>query len=287
MPKPTRAPPPVSHLALGRTAQPVMPVTDPDGIRGQTECMSSHVTPSLAAGTVGDWTSRNFRCVMVIEKFGLDFHTEADLSLEAACRQRGLDPAVVQAELELAAAVRVPVQKEWAAMPLRELIAHIIVRHHEYLKMELPKLRARLDRMATRHGERDGALLTRLHAAYCDLQADLDGHMPKEEMMLFPVIERYEAAAKLGQRPPPPPFGTVLNPISVMEREHVAVLKLLAQMRAITRDYVPADYACANFRGVFASLEELEADLIEHIRLENDILHPRAVALETVQLKHD
>lgn len=242
--------------------------------------MSSHGTPSLAAGTVGDWTSRSFRCVVVIEKFGLDFHTEADLSLEDACTKRGLDPSLVQTELEAAAAVRTAVNKDWAAMSLRELIAHIIVRHHEYLKLELPRLRARLDRMAARHGERDGALLARLHAVYCDLQSDLDGHLHKEEMILFPVIERYEAAAKLGQLMPTSPFGTVLNPIGVMEREHEAVKEMLAQMREITRDYVPADYACANFRGVFASLEELEADLFEHIRLENDILHPRAAEVE-------
>lgn len=257
-----------------------MAVTDPCAALRQTECMSSHETPTLAAGTVGDWTSRNFRCVVVIEKFGLDFHTEAELPLDEACRIHGADPAVVLAELEAAAAARTAVEKDWDSMSLRELIAHIIVRHHEYLKLELPRLRARLDRMAGRHGERDGALLTRLHEVYCDLQADLDGHLHKEEMILFPVIERYEAAAKLGQLMPPPPFGTVLNPIGVMEREHDAVKEMLARMREITRDYVPADYACANFRGVFASLAELEADLFEHIRLENDILHPRAAAVE-------
>lgn len=257
-----------------------MPVTDLHDDGAQNRGMSSHGTPSLAAGTVGDWTSRSFRCVVVIEKFGLDFHTEADLPLEVACANRGLDAAVVRAELEAAAAVRVPVVKDWAAMPLRELTAHIIQRHHEYLKLEIPRLRARLDRMASRHGERDGALLARLHAVYCELQADVEGHLHKEEMILFPVIERYEAAATQGQLMPPPPFGTVMNPIGVMEREHDAVKEMLAKMREITRDYVPADYACANFRGVFASLEELEADFFEHIHLENDILHPRAAALE-------
>ena len=261
-----------------------MPVTDPLRPRRQTKAMSSHGTPSLSPGTVGDWASRNFRCVVVVEKFGLDFHTEADLSLEEACAKHGLNLEIVLAELEKASAERTAVQKDWGAMTLREIIAHVIVRHHEYLKLELPRLRVRLDRMQSRHGERDGALLTRLHAVYCDLQADLEHHLHKEEMMLFPVIERYESAAQLGQLMPPPPFGTVMNPIGVMEREHDLVTQLLSQMREITRDYVPADYACANFRGVFASLEELEADLHEHIRLENDILHPRAAQIEKTLL---
>ncbi len=242
--------------------------------------MSSHPIPSLAAGTVGEWTARNFRCVVVVEKYGLDFHNEADLSIEEACRKRGLDPRTVLGELEAAAAPRTPVQLDFGGMSLPALITHIVNRHHEYLKLELPRLRARLDRMASRHGERDGALLTRLHRVYCDLQEDLELHLQKEERILFPTIELYAAAAEAGQPLPRTPFGTVRNPIGMMEREHDGATRLLEQMRQITRDYVPADYACANFRAVFRSLEELEADLREHIRLENGFLHPRAQALE-------
>ncbi len=232
------------------------------------------------SNTVGDWTARNFRCVLVVEKYGIDFHTEAEVALEEACRQRGLDAAAVLAELEAAAAPRQAAELDWNTMTVKELISHIVDRHHEYLKLELPRLRARLDRMASRHGERDGALLNRLHAVYVALQEDLQMHLHKEEMILFPAIERYEWCAKRGEAPGRSPFGTVMNPIGMMEREHDHVVELLRQMREITRDYVPADYACANFRGVFASLAELDADLLQHIHLENDLLHPRAEALE-------
>lgn len=235
---------------------------------------------TAVAGTVGEWTARNFRCVLVVEKYSIDFHEEAEVPLEEACRQRGLDLDLVLAELNAAAAPRTAVSGDWVNMPLRELTRHINARHHEYLKLELPRLRLRLDRMATRHGSRDGALLTRLHTVYCDLQEELTLHLHKEEMILFPVIDRYESAATLGHPMPPPPFGTVRNPIQMMMREHDGATEALRQMRAITRDYVPADYACANFRGVFASLEELEADLHEHIRLENEFLFPRAAELE-------
>lgn len=238
------------------------------------------MTHTYAPGTVGDWTSRSFRCVVVIEKYGIDFHTEADLALEDACRQRGLNAAAVQAELEAAAAPRQAVEKDWDSMSLRQIIAHVIERHHEYLKLELPRLRARLDRMANRHGERDGALLARLHEVYCAVQEELNLHLHKEEAILFPVLERYESASVSGQAAPPPPFGTVRNPMNVMEHEHAAVTEALVKMREITRDYVPAEYACANFRAVFRSLEELEADLLEHIRIENNIIHPRGEALE-------
>lgn len=242
--------------------------------------MSHAPLTEIRPGTVGDWASRSFRAVLVVEKYGIDFHEEASLPLEEACARRGLDPGAVLRELEAAARPRVQPGGMFEDSTLRGVIRHIIEWHHEYLKLELPRLRARLNKMASRHGERDGRLLERLHAAFCELQADLDEHLHKEEMILFPFIERYEQAAERGQPAPPPPFGTVANPIRVMESEHSRVVELLAQMRSITRGYQPADYACANFIAVFRSLEELEADLKEHIRVENDVLHRRAEALE-------
>lgn len=233
-----------------------------------------------APGTVGDWTSRNLAAVLVIERYGIDFHSQADLPLEEVCAALGVDADRVKAEIDAVTKTRSVDGGDFESMPLRKLIAHIIERHHEYLKLELPRLRARLDKMASRHGERDGRLLERLHAVFVELQAELQLHLHKEEMALFPVIERYEAAAEMGTPAPPPPFGTVMNPVAVMEREHDSALLALSKMREISRDYVPADYACANFRAVFRSLEELEADLKQHIHLENDILHPRAASLE-------
>lgn len=239
---------------------------------------------TAVAGTVGEWTARNFRCVVVVEKYGIDFHQEADVPIEEACRQRGLNVEAVLSELQAAAAPRQAVSGDWANISLRELTKHINARHHEYLKLELPRLRQRLDRMASRHGERDGALLSRLHAVYCGLQDELELHLHKEEMILFPFINRYESAAETGYPVGAPPFGTVRNPIQMMLREHDGATEALQQMRAITRDYVPAAYACANFRAVFASLEELEADLLEHIRVENEFLFPRAAELEKALL---
>ncbi len=242
--------------------------------------MSHAPLTEIRPGSVGDWASRNFRTVLVIEKYGIDFHEEAELDLAEACSRHGADPQAVLGELEAAAKVRVQPGSMFEDIGLDGVIRHIIDWHHEYLKLELPRLRARLNRMASRHGERDGRLLERLHAVFCELQADLEEHLQKEEMVLFPFIEKYAWAAERGLPAPRPPFGSVANPIRCMESEHTRVVSLLAEMRLITRDYQPGSYACANYIAVFRSLEELEADLKEHIRVENDVLHRRAEALE-------
>jgi regulator of cell morphogenesis and NO signaling len=74
--------------------------------------------------------------------------------------------------------------------------------------------------------------------------------------------------------------GTVANPIAQMEHEHDNAGEALAEMRRLTSDYsLPAD-ACPTFAELYQSLQELEADLHEHIHLENNILFPKAVAAE-------
>ncbi|MCP5109412.1 MAG: hypothetical protein GY953_01110 [bacterium] len=51
-------------------------------------------------------------------------------------------------------------------------------------------------------------------------------------------------------------------------------------MRRIAGGYKLTDDMCENRRALFEGLLALEADLTEHIHLENDFLHPRATALE-------
>lgn len=66
----------------------------------------------------------------------------------------------------------------------------------------------------------------------------------------------------------------------MMEDEHESTGDLLERLRTLTNDYaLPAD-ACNSYRVTFAKLQQLERDLHQHIFLENNILFPRAVALE-------
>jgi regulator of cell morphogenesis and NO signaling len=102
----------------------------------------------------------------------------------------------------------------------------------------------------------------------------------KEEMVLFPYIVGMEEATLAGEPLLPPPFGTVRNPVRMMEHEHDSAGEALRELRSLTNGYTaPAD-GCATFRALYAALAELEGDLHQHIHIENNVLHPRAVAME-------
>ena len=65
-----------------------------------------------------------------------------------------------------------------------------------------------------------------------------------------------------------------------MEHEHDDVGLALGGIRAITSGYEPPTDTCNTFRALYAQLAELECDLHTQIHLENNILFPRAAALE-------
>jgi regulator of cell morphogenesis and NO signaling len=105
----------------------------------------------------------------------------------------------------------------------------------------------------------------------------------KEEMILFPYIERMEEAVIQKEPVLPAPFGTVQNPVTMMEHEHDSAGNALRDLRQASRDYtVPGD-ACVSYQTLYQALAAFEMDLHQHIHLENNILFPRAIAMEKGQ----
>jgi regulator of cell morphogenesis and NO signaling len=218
--------------------------------------------------------------VRVFEKYNIDYCCGGHRPLGEACRERGLSPEAVLAEVEASARPE-DSGRNWSQAPLADLIAHILRTHHAYLNTELPLLEARLAKIVEKHGSNYPASLPPLQQVFAGLKAELESHCLKEEMVLFPVIEELETAAAEGRAPAPPPFGTVRNPIRMLILEHDSAGNALREMRRLTQDYAVPDDVCPTYRATFADLQALERDLHQHIHLENNILFPRAAALES------
>jgi regulator of cell morphogenesis and NO signaling len=230
--------------------------------------------------TVADIAAGSLNAVRVFERLGIDYCCGGKRPLADVCQERGIDAAAIQAELEAANQTAAGEDRDWKTATLRELAAHIVDTHHGYLKRELQPLHDRLAKVYRVYNERYGPTFAGLPEVFADLRAEMEMHMRKEEMVLFPAIEKIESAVQAGGPLPPSPFGTVANPIRMMEMEHESAGNALAEIRRITRDFEVPDYACVTFRALMSGLEELERDLHLHIHLENNILFPRAVELE-------
>lgn len=163
---------------------------------------------------------------------------------------------------------------------LDHLTSYIVAHHHGYLREICPIVNTWLARLVARHG-RTHPELDDVWSTFTCLSEELLAHLLKEEHVLFPFIDELARANRSGIRAAASPFGTLLNPVRVMEADHQHALDLVARLRELTGGYTPPDDGCDTYRQCYAELARFERDLLEHIRLENQDLFPRAVELET------
>jgi regulator of cell morphogenesis and NO signaling len=162
------------------------------------------------------------------------------------------------------------------------LIDYIQSTHHKYTREEIGRLGPLFEKVCTVHGKSHPELF-QIHEIFQDLAQELSAHMMKEEMILFPYVTRMEAAVMKNEPIPRPPFGSVQNPVSMMEHEHDSAGNALRAMREASNGYsAPAD-ACVSFQTLYSVLVEFETDLHQHIHLENNVLFPRAIAIESAR----
>lgn len=212
--------------------------------------------------TLGALAAARPTAVTVFLRHRLDFCCRGGRTLAEACAEAGLDPEALQREIEhepeRGPAVR------WESRPLAELVDHILERYHAPLHRDLAALVAAAARVEERHADKPSCphgLLEHL----THLEIALGEHLAKEERVLFPILK----SGGRGQG--------LYMPVRVMLQEHDDHGESLARLRALAHDFVPPPEACATWRGLYAALEQLEADLMAHIHLENHVLFPRAL----------
>ncbi len=110
--------------------------------------------------------------------------------------------------------------------------------------------------------------------------SELNFHMVKEERILFPFIITLENDIKQGNKPEEAIFGSVENPIRMMEMEHESTGEAMHKINKLSNGYNIPEYACNSFRVLYQSLEEFEDNLHQHVHLENNILFPKALKLQ-------
>ncbi len=198
----------------------------------------------------------------VFLRHGLDFCCHGQRSLAEACGEKGLDPQAIIGELESAAAPQ-GVAARLKDRPLPEIIDVILGPYHAPLRRDLPgliDLAAKVERVHAEKPSCPHGIAEHLR----EVLASVESHMAKEEKILFPLIRTgYGAGA--------------LMPIKVMMAEHEDHGESLRRTRELTGDLVPPPEACTSWRALYVELARLEAELMEHIHLENNVLFPRAL----------
>ena len=191
-----------------------------------------------AEKTVRELALENPAATRVFEKLGIDYCCGGNKSLEEACRAANLSMDEVIDSLEMAEQSARAVQKDrnWQTEPLADLVAHIKNTHHKYTREEMARLGPLFDKVCSVHGKNHPEL-QQVRASFQGLVQELTTHMMKEERVLFPYIVRMEESVIQKEPVLPPPFGSVQNPVSMMEHEHDSAGNALRAMREASGGY--------------------------------------------------
>ena len=229
--------------------------------------------------TVGELVVEKPALARVFERFGIDYCCGGRKPLDQACSEKGLDVNAVLQSLNAEKPGACGSGRNWAKASLTELADHIEKTHHAYLRRELPKLDDLTTKVASVH-RRQHPELESVRKVFEAFRAELEAHMLKEELCLFPMCRELERARTT------PQFhcGSINNPIRQMIAEHDSAGHAIDEFRRLTCDYTaPAD-VCGSFRAMLEGLAAIEKDMHEHVHKENNILFPRATALEAQRI---
>ena len=231
--------------------------------------------------TVRELVLENVGATKVFERLGIDYCCGGNQTLEQACLAANVpvDQVLKSLEEEQLSSPANSKDRNWQTEPLGDLVSHITTTHHKYTREETARLALLFDKVCSVHGANHPELLE-LRDIFTGLTRELTVHLMKEEMVLFPYIVRMEEAVIEKAPILPPPFGTVQNPVAMMEYEHDSAGHALRAMREISQGYTAPVDACVSYQTLYKALAELEADLHQHIHLENNILFPRAIEME-------
>ena len=164
------------------------------------------------------------------------------------------------------------------------LIDHIINTHHQYTKESAVIIYNLAQKVAFHHSENHPELIKLTTTMFLFLH-DLLNCMKKEEQMLFPGIKQLATNNSQSRKCGSETFG-LKEWVGLMHKEHQASFKDLKLFHELTNGYKLPEDACNSYKCLFEKMKEFEDDLFLHLHLENNILFPKAIALDK-ELKKD
>lgn len=231
--------------------------------------------------TVSGIVRKDYRTADVFKKHGINYCCGGEITLNEACSLQNVNISDLHKELAAATkTVVVPSSIRFDEWTVDFLIDYIINVHHSYLKHTLPALENTLQSFVNGHRKKY-PYLENLLDTYKDLSEFLLEHLNEEEVKIFPYLKQISHTHKHKETYGRLFVKTLSRPINqVLQSDHKHIVALLFELRKISNQYQFDTTACTNHQVVFQKLQELDADIVQHEHLENNILFPKALNME-------
>lgn len=228
---------------------------------------------------VGKLVAEDYAYASIFEKHQIDFYIHGSRTIATACKENKMESKQLIEELETIAQGTINPEKDYNNWPLDQLANHIEKTHHRFTEAKISELKPLLAKLAEEQGNSNPAIIE-LQKTFEISAGDMASHMKKEELILFPFIKKMMQTKKSQAQITVPHFGTVQNPVNMMLHEHDEQSKLLQKIKELTNYFALPENASDDLKSVYEKLKAFDTDMHKHIHLENNILFPKAVALE-------
>jgi len=221
---------------------------------------------------IGDIVTQDFRAAEVFKKAGIDFCCGGSQSLEAACRDKKLDVAEIESELEKLENSEPGSSHKFNEWKLDFLCDYIVNTHHQTVMKLLPELTFYTQKIAEVHGDNHPEL-PEIANLFAQVDTELRQHLCNEEEVLFPAIREVLKTNSAESK------ATIISEITRMTGEHEFAGGAMDKINELSHSYAVPDDGCNTYRVAYKLLEQFEDDLHIHVHLENNILYPKAMKL--------
>jgi regulator of cell morphogenesis and NO signaling len=235
---------------------------------------------------INEIVTQDYRTSSIFLKYGIDYCCGGKSALREACESRGLNVEIIRNELnDVISTVNVSHSLDFNNWDIDFLIDYIEYVHHHYLRQNL----SIIDNMLAKLIQSNLAKypnLVELQDYFKGLQLDLLPHLQEEENIIFPYIKQISHAYKRKDTYGALFVRTLRKPIeNIIHHEEERLAQYLHRFRKLTNNYTPPPNSTLAQKVCYAKLKELDNDMAQHIHLENNILFPKALAMEQELLK--
>ncbi len=223
--------------------------------------------------TVAKTVAEDFRTAAVFSKYGIDFCCKGGRSISSVCEDKEVEMDILLNELKEVVSAQSNSGMDYLHMP-EDLLADILEKkYHREIREKTPVILAYLEKVVKVHGEHNPEVKD-IFNLFFESSIDLENHMRKEEMVLFPIARNLHHTNRVMSEIE----KQVESPISVMHMEHEKEGDRFREISRLSSSYTPPEHACNTYRVAYQMLQAFEKDLHEHIHIENNILFPKLVA---------
>lgn len=228
--------------------------------------------------TIGEIVAEDYRTAQVFENYGIDYCCGGQVTLQAICMEKGIDPAILSEDIESVKKEQIARSQDYASWDLSFLIDYIINVHHTYLKENTGQITGYTRKIASVHGAHHPEVIE-IASIFDKIAVDLMDHLKTEEEEFFPALKRIEAAGKTGSAISADDLEKVRNSLETLIQEHEIVGDAVHEIRHLAKGYDIPDDVCNTYTVTYRKLKEFEDDLHKHVHLENNILFLKAMQL--------